>query len=109
MHDGYHPHWQPEMLFDISTDPHETDDLAAAEPLLVGEAAHLLDDWTQQQLSLALGDQRDPMDIVLEEGGPYHIRGHLPAYLERLRDSGRGGWADVLVERHGSDASHDDS
>ena len=109
MHDGYHPHWNAEMLFDISTDPHETDDLAADEPGLLDEAANLLDDWTQQQLSLALGDQRDPMDIVLEEGGPYHVRGHLPAYLERLRDSGRGAWADVLVERHGSDTRHNES
>ena len=27
-HDGYHPHWADEMLFDVRADPHETLDLA---------------------------------------------------------------------------------
>ena len=41
---------------------------------------------------------------VLAEGGPYHVRGHLPAYLDRLRETGRGNWADALVERFPADA-----
>ena len=40
------------------------------------------------------------MDVVRREGGPYHVRRHLPAYLERLRATGRGGWADALEARH---------
>ncbi len=34
------------------------------------------------------------------EGGPLHTRGHLPAYVDRLRATGRSHWADVLLERH---------
>ena len=30
----------------------------------------------------------DPMEIVLEEGGPFHTRGHLPEYVDRLRKLG---------------------
>ncbi|MEZ5168337.1 MAG: hypothetical protein R2695_18375 [Acidimicrobiales bacterium] len=97
-HDGYHPHRSDEMLFDIVTDP-EVDDLASTEPALVAEAATRLETWTGEQLELALGDLGDPMDIVLAEGGPYHVRGHLRG-LERLRATGRGAWADVLIERH---------
>ena len=104
LHDGYHPHWNVEMLFDVANDPHETTDLAATAPALVTEAAAMLDEWTVEQLEISLGDLGDPMDIVLAEGGPYHVRRHLPAYLERLRDTGRGHWADVLSERFPQDA-----
>ncbi|NNE72141.1 MAG: sulfatase [Acidimicrobiales bacterium] len=99
-HDGYHAHWQPEMLFNIADDPHEMHDIAADDPALTNEASGRLDTWIDEQLAIALGDQRDPMDIVLEEGGPYHCRGHLDGYLERLRETGRGNWADVLTDRH---------
>ena len=40
------------------------------------------------------------MDIVLSEGGPYHVRKHLAPYIERLRATGREAWAEVLVQRH---------
>ena len=103
-HDGYHPHWNDDMLFDVASDPHETNDLASAEPSLVNDAKRMLEDWTAEQLDSALGDQRDPMEIVLEEGGPYHVRGHLPAYLERLRTTGRAQWANILAERWPEDA-----
>ena len=105
LHDGYHPHWAPDMLFDVVRDPHEVDDLAGSEPAEVAEAAGMLDGWVEAQLAIALGDRRDPIDVVMEEGGPYHVRGHLPAYLERLRATGRDGWADVLEERHPHDLS----
>jgi len=104
-HDGYHPHWNEEMLFNIADDPHETTDLAADEPALVSEAAGLLSDWTEEQVARGIGGiTDDPMDIVLDEGGPLHVRGHLPAYLDRLRETGRSQWADTLVERFPDDA-----
>ena len=104
-HDGYHPHWNDEMLFDIADDPHETTDLAADEPALVSEAAGLLSNWTEEQLARGIGGiTDDPMDTVLDEGGPLHVRGHLPAYLDRLRETDRARWADVLVDRFPEDA-----
>jgi len=99
-HDGYHPHWGEEMLFDVEADPHETHDIASDEKDLLGEAGAMLSDWTITQLGQALGDQRDPIEVVLEEGGPYHCRGQLPGYLDRLRETGRADWADILAARY---------
>mgnify|MGYP001333335840 CR=1 FL=1 len=37
---------------------------------------------------------------VIEEGGPYHVRGQLENYLTRLRDTGRSELADRLKAKH---------
>jgi choline-sulfatase len=42
----------------------------------------------------------DPMLTVLKEGGPFHTRGKLAGYLERLHSTGRGHHADRLAKRH---------
>lgn len=104
-HDGYHC-WPDEMLFDIGEDPHETSDLASASPTEVGKGRDLLARWTAEQLATT-PDGVDPMETVLAEGGPYHVRGHLPAYLERLRATDRGEWADVLAEKYPADTDRD--
>ena len=101
-HDGYHGHWPDEMLFDVAADPHETTDLAATGSASLAAGRDLLERWTDEQLAHP-DVPEDPMDVVLREGGPLHVRGHLPAYLERLRATGRGEWADVLEARHPSD------
>jgi arylsulfatase A-like enzyme len=102
-HDGYHGHWADEMLFDVAKDPHETTDLAPSRAAAVAEGASILDAWTAEQLDRSLVPV-DPMDIVRAEGGPFHTRRHLPAYLDRLRATGRAHWADVLTERHPTEA-----
>ncbi len=102
-HDGYHGHWADEMLFDVASDPHEQHDLASTEPDRVTMARSMLDDWTTEQLEHS-HSPADPMHIVIEEGGPYHTRRHLPDYLDRLRNTGRSDWADVLMERHPQEA-----
>ena len=40
------------------------------------------------------------MWTVLSECGPLHTRGQLPKYLKRLREPGRGEWADRLAVAH---------
>lgn len=97
-HDGYHGHWTDEMVFDVVHDPHETSDLASVERAMGTTGASLLEDWTAAQL--ARTGIEDPMAVVRREGGPFHVRGHLGPYLERLRATGRGSWAEVLVQRH---------
>jgi arylsulfatase A-like enzyme len=97
-HDGYHGHWSEEMLFDVAGDPHETDDLWGADGPTSRAAASLLEQWTSTQLDLTGLD--DPLDAVRAEGGPFHVRSHLLPYVERLRATGREGWARVLLERH---------
>ncbi len=100
-HDGYHD-WPEEMLFDIAADPHETTDLAAELPGVVSAGRSLLEAWTAEQLERS--GLPDPIDAVLAEGGPYHTRGHLPSYLDRLRATGRAAAADRIAERHRDEA-----
>ncbi len=97
-HDGYHPHWADEMLFDVAHDPHETRDLWDPGAAASKVGAALLDEWTSAQLERTGLD--DPLDVVRLEGGPFHVRGHLGPYVERLRATGRDRWASLLVERH---------
>ena len=98
-HDGYHGHWEEEMLYNISEDPHELNNLAENQPHVTSEGSTILQGWTAEQLARSFSPV-DPMEIVLDEGGPFHVRGHLPRYLERLRETGRTNWADILEDRH---------
>ncbi len=102
-HDGYHA-WPDEMVFDVVADPHEQNDLAPTDPVAVAAGGDLLDAWTARNLASSFSPV-DPMQIVLDEGGPFHTRGRLPDYLERLRVTGRAQWADVLAKSHPSEAS----
>ncbi len=101
MHDGYHS-WPDRMLFDVAVDPHEQHNLIDTDRGLAAHAEDLLDTWLAQQVSGARGGI-DPLEVVMAEGGPSHVRGHLPAYLRRLRATGRRHWADNLSERYAND------
>jgi arylsulfatase A-like enzyme len=97
-HDGYHE--LPDvMLFDLARDPHEQRDLAADEPERVASALARLEQW-QAELLADHPTGTDPLWTVLREGGPWHVVGHLPAYLERLRATGRKEAADRLAKRY---------
>ncbi|HMC39336.1 MAG TPA: sulfatase-like hydrolase/transferase, partial [Acidimicrobiales bacterium] len=104
-HDGYHG-WPEDMLFDLRIDPHETSDLVSTCPQVVEQGRTILGDWTSEQLTRS-AIPVDPMESVLAEGGPGHCRGELPAYLERLRATGRADWADELRRRHPHEAGPD--
>jgi hypothetical protein len=43
---------------------------------------------------------RDPLENVIREGGPFHVRGELPEYLARLRETGRADQAAQLIARY---------
>lgn len=96
-HDAFHG-WPAEMVFDLAADPHEQLDLAAQRPDLVDAGRDRLASWVSDQLARSTG-ATDPMDIAMAEGGPFHTRDQLPAYLERLRATGRSTWADRLATR----------
>jgi arylsulfatase A-like enzyme len=98
-HDGFHGHWNEKMMFDVVQDPHEQADLFSSMPEVAQRGQELLKTWTEHQLARSYSPL-DPMEIVLEEGGPFHTRGHLPSYLGRLEETGRSHWAEVLRERH---------
>jgi hypothetical protein len=90
------------MVFDVKTDPHEQHDLASSRPELVQRAMSIMNEWHAEMMRTATHPV-DPMQTVLAEGGPYHTRGQLPAYLKRLRATGRGKWADILAKQHSSE------
>jgi choline-sulfatase len=99
-HDGYHG-YDDVMLFDLVSDPHEQHNLARARPADVDRARSILRAWHAQAMASSTTGV-DPMDTVLAEGGPFHVRGQLPAYLQRLRATGRTRSAELLQERHAS-------
>ncbi len=102
-HDGFHG-LPEQLLFDLSTDPHEQHDLASSEPDVCAAAEAELVAWREACLADSPTGV-DPLDTVLEEGGPWHVRGHLLEYAERLRATGREEWADLLLERHPREAA----
>ena len=102
-HDAFHL-YPDVMLFDVVADPHEQHDLAPSSPELVADGLARLAAWRDEQLSTSPHDI-DPLDRVLAEGGPFHVRGELPGYLERLRVTGRGALAERLVARYPDDAA----
>jgi choline-sulfatase len=97
-HDGFHS-FPDEMLFDLARDPHEQDDLARARPEVTARGARLLEEWRAEVMRTA-NHAVDPLETVLAEGGPFHVRGELPAYLARLRETGRADVAKTIERKH---------
>ncbi len=100
-HDGYHL-FPDEMLFNIREDRHEKSNLAPAHPEVCREGAAMLDQWHKQMIdSMPEGyDGIDPMNIVLDEGGPFHASNNLKSYIKRLEETGRGYAVAELAKRH---------
>ncbi len=92
-------HGFPEvMLFDLVDDPYEQHDLAPVLPDVVQHAMGLLHEWKEEAMSRS-SHGIDPMWSVLHEGGPWHSRVDVGWYLDRLRSTGRGRWADRFEAR----------
>ena len=99
-HDGYHLFPQ-EMVFDLAADPHEQHDLASERPDLCREGAWRLLRWHDEMMAgMPAGRTADPMQVVLDEGGPFHARGSLRPYCDRLEATGRGWAVPELKRRH---------
>lgn len=99
IHDGYHL-FDREMLFNVKEDPHEQHDRKAEHPELCAQGAKIILDWQEEQMKKS-ASQIDPMWTVVKEGGPFHARGHLEAYLRRLEATGRAEGARMLREEYG--------
>ncbi len=98
LHDG-HKALAGTMLFNLTDDPHQQHDCVAAHPDIAGFGKRLLDDWLSD-IGGRSPAEHDPLQTVIAEGGPYHCRGQLPAYLHRLRRTGRARHAEALAIRH---------
>ncbi len=98
MHDGYHL-YDDVMLFDLSNDPHETTNLASEQNEALEAGLSKYDSWyTEMMVNAARG--RDPLINVVAEGGPFHVRGQLGEYLDRLKVTGREDQAELLEEKY---------
>jgi len=97
-HDAYHL-WADEMLFDVVADAHQQTNLMDVQPQALQLGRDKLDSWRVAMLVDAARG-RDPHDNVMAEGGPYHVRGKLESYLERLRQTERGALANQLAEKY---------
>ncbi|HEY1683269.1 MAG TPA: sulfatase [Tepidisphaeraceae bacterium] len=97
-HDSFH-NWPDIMLYNVKTDPHLQHDLAPANPEICARGLTIIDAWHDSMMATA-PHAVDPMHTVLGEGGPYHARGMLPKYLERLRSTGRKESAEALEQRY---------
>lgn len=99
LHGGYHL-FDDVMLFDLRRDPFEQENIAAARPDITARGLTLLSSWYAAMIRHAARG-RDPLANVILEGGPFHVRGELPAYLERLRATGRSDQAERLAAKYG--------
>ena len=88
-----------EMLFDLEADPHEQHNLAQERPDLCAKGAKLILDWNDAMMKTSAYDA-DPMWTVMREGGPEHCRGHLQAYMERLKGTPREYGIELLTEKY---------
>jgi len=99
-HDGYHL-FPDEMLFNIEDDPHEQNDLAGSLSDICRAGNACLNEWHARMMTtMPEGYSTDPMRTVLAEGGPFHARGHLQGYCDRLAATGRGYAIEELKRRH---------
>ena len=110
-HDGLKD-FDPVELYDLAADPHETVNLARERPDLAREGLARLQDWVSARLLENATDSaggnpdapnglEDPLWRVIEEGGPYHTRGNVESYAERLRETGRDEHAEHLETHRG--------
>ncbi len=98
-HDAYRD-LPEEALFDLKKDPSETRNLATRRKKAVAKGRRIIEEWKRQTIDPARGD---PMEVVIKEGGPPHIRGKLEPYLRYLRRTDRAEAAERILERHSQD------
>ena len=111
-HDGLKD-FEPAELYNITTDPHETENLAREHPSIVRHGISLLDQWRSDRLlhraraapgtaGGGAASVADPLMEVVQEGGPFHARSkRIQPYAERLRASDRDEHAQKLETYRG--------
>ncbi len=99
-HDFYHL-FPKEMLFNLKDDPFEQNNLAEEHPEICAEAARRYLEWhDDMMMTMPKGYNSDPLWEVIHEGGPFHAKGRLPEYIERLKATGREWAVEELIKRH---------
>ncbi len=86
-HDGYH-FFPKQMLFNLKDDFHQIHNIAEQNPEICATACQMLCDWLDEAMLRARFDV-DPMWTVIKEGGPFHAKGQLANYCQRLKGTHR--------------------
>lgn len=86
------------MLFDYEKDFHMTENLAEKKKGVVSQGLQYLNEWHKEMMTTS-SSKIDPMQTVIEEGGPFHTRNELENYIKRLRKSGREELIPLILKR----------
>jgi len=97
-HDGYHL-FPDEMLFNVTEDPYEQNDLAKEYPEKCHEGAWRIFNWHGRMMATKK-DAVDPLWQTIRDGGPFHAKGELAGYVERLRGTDREQGIEELIRKH---------
>jgi hypothetical protein len=97
-HDGFHL-FDNEMLFNLSVDPYEQNNIAQDNEAICAKGAKIILDWHDEQMKKSFSTI-DPLWTVLKEGGPFHTLEHFESYLERLEKTGRSEGALKLRDKY---------
>lgn len=100
-HDGYHL-FPKEMLFDLKNDIKEQKNIAKEHLEICKEATYRYLKW-HDDMMMSMDYVIDPLWTVMKEGGPFHCRGELSKYIDRLEKTGRKEGANELRKRHPKD------
>ncbi|MFX0076635.1 MAG: sulfatase, partial [Candidatus Hermodarchaeota archaeon] len=76
------------MLYDFENDFHMTNNLAQERPDIVEQGLQFLNEW-YTQMTKSSPVLKDPIRIVIEEGGPFHLRERITTYLKKTKRSDR--------------------
>jgi hypothetical protein len=87
------------MLFDIESDPHEQFNLAGKYPEVCQKAVYFLSEWHDEMMK-TMDSPIDPLWVVMQEGGPFHAKGHLKDYCDLLDGTNRQWAIEELRKRH---------
>ncbi|MFO8008456.1 MAG: sulfatase [Candidatus Brocadiia bacterium] len=90
----------PVMVFNLEEDPHELNNLAEERPEVAERGLAIIEHWHSDMMAESPA-RVDPMQIVLQEGGPFHTRDAVESYCQHLRETGRAQHAERLAELDG--------
>ncbi|EMA37178.1 sulfatase [Halococcus hamelinensis 100A6] len=105
-HDGWRD-FESVELYNLTTDPHEVENVATDNPEVVDHGMALLNRWHgQRRIDAAIGSDGgnpdaprgliDPLFEVIRSGGSFYLQGNMEAYTDRLRETGREAHAEKI-------------
>lgn len=103
-HDGYHPYFESDMLFDLKEDEHEQKNIAPVNLNIVKEFKAILFDWTNDQMSrLQHKHCEDPLWYIYHNGGPHHAHQFAQLFIDNLEKAKEYDKAAIVKEYYSAE------